>query len=108
MAVRYARIGVYVVVVAMFAGGLWLTDYRFDQALQAVAEQREIDRAQGCIGSWEGRLGVRSLIDGLVSASAGTDPARVAAFREDMARRLPDPDCDLEAAQRRVAQAEGG
>lgn len=72
-------------------------------AVAAFQAAEHMDDAEACVNSWEGRLGVRALIDGLVAASSA-DPARVAAFREDMARRLPDPECDLEAARRTLTE----
>lgn len=69
-------------------------------ALEAFETTETRDDARQCVGAWETRTGVLSLIEGLVAASPDADPARVAAFREDMNRRLPDPVCDLDRARR--------
>lgn len=79
---------------------------RLEQLVDDLQAQRDVDRARQCINSWDGRRGVRALIEGLIVAFQGAPPARVEAFREDMARRLPDPTCDLDAALEVVATAD--
>ena len=104
------RIAAYLAVVVVGAGGLWrveTTARRASDLAEKVEREDELGDARQCVNAWEGRRGVRSLIDGLVAASSSADPARVQAFREDMARRLPDPECDLDAAEATVADAGG-
>lgn len=104
-----ARFVAWVTVVVVGSWGIWSVRDQNHQLAEVVAEQdhqADVDRARACVASWEGRQGVRSLIDGLITASGGTDPARAAQFRADMNERLPDPACDLEAAQLRVAEAD--
>lgn len=112
-----ARMAAYALVVFVSAAGMWRVETTADKAHAAAeAAQRALDQleretevgaARQCINAWEGRRGVRSLIDGLVAASTSADPARVKAFREDMARRLPDPECDLAAAEATIADIGG-
>lgn len=89
---RYARIGVYVVLVAMFVGSLWLTEHRFAQALHDQCEQAN-----------NGRDDLRHafsdvLTDNLVKAAdVAPDPARVERYRDnllaDLEIEFPDRKC---------------
>lgn len=78
----------------------------------------ELDEARRCVAAWEGRgelrdmaeVGYRRNADTLVALSAASaNPERVAAYLQQVERdvdeirsTLPDPDCDLRAAQARV------
>lgn len=67
--------------------------------------------AQQCVDDWElvdamRRIGPASN-EALIEAFPNSDPAKVAAVKEATARRMEqlviDPECDLEAARRRLA-----
>ena len=87
-----ARIAGLAVVVAMFAGGLWLTDHRFDEALDRL-----------CVQGNEGRDDLRhaladTLTENLVGAAeTPPEPVRVERYRtgllEDLEREFPDREC---------------
>lgn len=79
---------------------------RLAEIVVDLQEQRDVDRARQCVTSWEGRRGIRSLMEALITAFAGAPPARVGAFRDDINHRLPDPTCDLDAALEVVAEAD--
>lgn len=114
---RRHRVLPWLVVVAVMASGMWRVEmvaHRAEaaagdaqQALVELKADRRLDVARACVQSWEGRLGVRELLEAILAAAAGADPAAVAALRADVARRLPDPACDRGAAQA-IVDNQGG
>lgn len=68
------------------------------------------DQAEDCVDDWERvediRRGVVIPTEALIMSFPGADPADVEAVRRNSAALLedtfPDPDCDLDAARRRL------
>jgi hypothetical protein len=96
----------YLFVVAMGAYGLWL-----------VQDNRLDDRAQDCVNDWERVDGTRAAIglatvagaEALIEVFPEASPERIVAYRAAIGRRataarnqIPDPRCDLAAAERRL------
>jgi hypothetical protein len=68
------------------------------------------NEAQRCVNSWESRAQIREAIpipgEAIIEVAPDADPAKVEAFRAAVDRRIretfPNPDCNLEAARRRL------
>jgi hypothetical protein len=102
-----ARPWVWAAAIAVMAGGLWrveTTARTAHEAVDRVEASERLDDARACLNAWEGRLGVRALFEAIVTAAQNVDPEVLASFRDDVAHRLPDPDCDLAEAQRVLAE----
>jgi len=102
--------------------GLW-QGHENDEDLHALirAEQHEdtVEEAQRCVTAWSVREDVRdgdeqtyrSNAETLISLATTTSPERIAQYRELVERdvkeiraQLPNPDCDLDAANRLLAR----
>lgn len=96
----------YAFVVGMAAFGHW-----------RIAVDATRDEAARCVAAWETSADIRSAIasaatvpvEALIVVVSDADPAQVAAYREEAARRiraateeLTDPDCDLDVARDRL------
>lgn len=96
----------YALVVGMSAFGHW-----------RIAEDAAHDEAARCVAAWETSQDIRSSIadaasvpvESLIAVVPDAEPERVAAYRAEAARRIgdavdkiQDPDCDLDAARRRL------
>lgn len=102
----WARLGAYLLVVAMFAFSLW----RIEQVYQH-------DKAQACVAAWERVEGIRDMGEAtyrrnartLIALSTNADPDKVAAYKAQVERdvleiraKVADPICDLTTAKRRL------
>lgn len=96
-----AQAAVYAAVVAMFASGLWLTEHRFDQAVEVIEADREAAAIRACESGDDVRALIRRMsrdaplevgeaIIEVASREDGTppDPKVIDAFRQAMQRRL--------------------
>lgn len=99
-------VAAYLFVVGMAAFGHW-----------RIAVDADHDEAVQCVAAWETSQDIRSAIAGaaavpveaLIAVVPDADPAQVAAYRDEAARRIEaatdrivDPDCDLETARKRL------
>lgn len=114
------RLAAYVLVVGAFAGGLWrveTTANRAEVTARDFSEDVELDAAQRCVTSWTARRDMRDMAETSYRRNAETllsfarDSDRAAAYRAQVERdvveirsALPNPECDLEAAQRRLEE----
>lgn len=104
----------FLLVAGAFLTGIWRvesTATKAQQTADAVDEAQRDNEAQQCIDDWELmdamlRIGPASN-EALIEAFPNADPAKVAAVKEATTRvvdgLVDDPDCDLEAARRRLA-----
>lgn len=103
---RLLPIAAYLFVVGMAAFGHW-----------RIAVDATHDEAARCVAAWETRSDIRAAISGaatvpveaLITVVPDADPAQVAAYRDETARRIDaatdkitDPPCDLDAARRQL------
>lgn len=96
---RRPQLAAYLLFIGVNASAFW--------TLSNIVQDNE---AQRCIDDWELVVAMRRVgpvsNDALIDAFPTADPARIAAVREATARRVDalvdDPDCDLEAARRRL------
>jgi hypothetical protein len=106
------RLAAYLLVVAIAAAGLWrveTTANRAEELALRVEEEAQIRADTTCVGLWDARERIREAIlipgEALIEV-ADADPATVELFRLAVTRRvtdtIADPDCDLEAAQKRL------
>lgn len=113
----FTAMAVLLVISSLLAAGAGLLAYQAQRATSAqndrleelvveLQDQRDLASARSCASAWEGRTGVRAIVEALVTAATRASEEAVAAFRADIARRLPDPDCDLDAALEVIAEAE--
>lgn len=117
------RLAAYVLVVGAFAGGLWRVETTANRAEETADELHEVvetDEARRCVNAWAARRDSRDMTEASYRRNAATllsfarDPERAAAYEAQVERDvieirsvLPDPECGLEAAQRRL-EAENG
>jgi hypothetical protein len=99
---RLARTAAYLAVVAMFAFGMWLTDYRFDQAVDRVEAEATTRAEDQCVAGAETRrilrqmsydVGVASGVAGgeaLIQTVGDAEEATIAAYRANLVDQL-DP-----------------
>lgn len=90
-----ARFGAYALVVGMFAGGLWLTEHRFDQSVAQLEAEGLARREASCEAGDETRQIIRQVTrDGDLEVGesiievADADAGIVAQFRDILGRRL--------------------
>jgi hypothetical protein len=116
------RLAAYGLVVVVFAGGLWFTDYRFDQSLDAIEDERLVVAERACDDAAETRRVLRQMVreGGIASGIAGgealilavgdADPEVVDLYRahlvdqltpalERIVNELPDREWDAEAGE---------
>lgn len=112
------RLAAYLFVIAVMAGGLWrveTTAGRAENTADELHEIVEIDEARRCVNAWAVRRDNRDMTEASYRRNAATllsfarDPERAAAYEAqveldviEIRSVLPDPDCDLEAAQLRL------
>jgi molybdopterin-guanine dinucleotide biosynthesis protein len=104
----------YLLVVGFAAGSIWRVEATASDAQQTADAVHELvldNEAQQCVDDWELndamlRMGPASNV-ALIEAFPNADPAKVAAVKEATTRvvdeLVDDPDCDLDAAHRRLA-----
>lgn len=90
----------YIAVVGMFAGGLWLTEHRFDQALDKVDDEERARSVDQCEAGADTRRILRQMVreggvasgvaggEALILAVGDADPDTVAAYRAHLAEQL--------------------
>lgn len=112
-AAHHPQLVAYLLVVGFAAGSIWRVESTATEAQRTAEAVHELvldNEAQRCIDDWElvdamRRIGPASN-EALIEAFPGADPAKVAAVKEATARVVDrlvyDPDCDLEAARRRL------
>lgn len=104
----------YLLVVGALATGMWRVETIARDAQRTADELHEVvldNEAQRCVDDWERVEDMRRIgpvsNEALIEALPDADPAKVQAVKEATARRVDqvviDPDCDLEAARRRLA-----
>ena len=120
--IQLARLAAYVVVVAIGGGGLWRAEAATDDLhdlVQAEAREEEREDAQTCVPSWDVRERIRlsdeehgeAAGEALIETVQPDNQEIVESYRRNLAARLrtasevvPDPECDLEDAERRLAE----
>lgn len=105
---------VMAVVQAVLMGGGAYTLLETRQLANENGQEAEIDEARQCVNSWQSRAQIReaiaipgeAIIEAAEASPGETTPEAIEAFRASIERRIlatfPDPNCDLEAAQRKV------
>lgn len=108
----------YVLIVVVMAFGLWrveTTANRAEETADRLDAETELNDAQRCVNAWEGREDTRDMAEAGYRRNAETllsfagDSPRAQEYREQVERdvveiraALPDPECSLEAAERRL------
>lgn len=100
MTARQRQLSAYVAIVTMFVFGLWLTEHRFDQALDRVAAEAQDRELDQCESVGEARRILRQMVreggiasglaggEALILAASDADPAVVAAYRAHLTEQL--------------------
>jgi hypothetical protein len=106
------RLAAYLLIVAIAAAGLWrveTTANRANDLALKVEEEAQTRADTTCVNTWDARNRIREAIlipgEALIEV-ADADPETVELFRSAITRRVTetilDPDCDLEAALKRL------
>jgi hypothetical protein len=113
---RLAAYVFFVIVVALVVGRVEQNASDGRDRLEREAQTRA---DEGCVSAWAVRQDIRNGItaatlaggEAIIAVATDVDAAQLAAFREQLdtqaavaAAEIPDPECDLEAAERRLNQ----
>jgi hypothetical protein len=104
----------YLLIAGGAATGVWRVEATASEAQRTADAVHELvldNEAARCVISWDRLDDIRRAIpipgEAIIAVSPDADPARVAEFRAAVDARIreayPNPDCDLDAARRRLA-----
>lgn len=107
----------WIAVLVLIAGGQFVSYRALEIEEDARLDRQELDDAQRCVTAWEARSSMRDMAEVGYRRNAATllsfarDSERATAYEAQVERdvieirsALPDPECDLEAAQRRLEE----
>jgi len=109
------RLAAYMLVVVMGTVGLWQVEHNQN----AIARETRTRNDEQCVTGWTTREDIRDAVEqattagaeALIAIAGDAPPERVDAYRAAVAQQaqaardeIPNPDCDLLAAKRRLGQ----
>lgn len=110
---RRPQLVAYLLVVGFAAGSIWRVESTATEAQRTAEQVHELVldfEAQRCVVDWDRVGDIRRAIpipgEAIIAVSPDADPERVAQFQATVDSLIrdayPNPDCSLEAAQRRL------